>query len=134
MRHSVLQQIVWGMALAFGACLSSGDVYAQSRTQPDPNVEVQIYQLENPEQYYSDTVGSMYTAAADEINKTNNGAQQGANPGAQAPYGAAGMPFLSSEQQQPEPEIIYQYDKKAVEGFYGVPLPKRLFNNVPSDW
>jgi hypothetical protein len=36
--------------------------------------------------------------------------------------------------EQPEPEIIYQYDKKAVEGFYGVPLPKRLFNNVPSDW
>lgn len=36
--------------------------------------------------------------------------------------------------QQPEPEIVYQYDKKAVEGFYGVPLPKRLFNNVPSDW
>lgn len=54
-------------------------------------------------------------------------------PGMQQP-GQMGMygPFAPAE---PEQEIIMRYDKKNAEGaFYGVELPRRLFNNVPSDW
>lgn len=139
MGHSVLHRAVRGMALGLGVSLlfAQVEVHAQLQNQPDPNTPVKIYHLEDPEQYYSDTVGAMYTAAADEVNKTNNGPQpqQGTNavaPGQPGAQDGSGVPFMQPE--QPEPEIIYQYDKKAVEGFYGVPLPQRLFNNVPSDW
>lgn len=53
--------------------------------------------------------------------------------------GASGVPALPVPEiglpgEKEEPEVIMTYDKKAVEGFYGVGLPERLFNNVPSDW
>lgn len=76
------------------------------------------------------TASSNYTGNPQDAQAQNNGipvGTQGAGATAQMMPGVFGP-------EQPEPEIIYQYDKKAVEGFYGVPLPKRLFNNVPSDW
>ncbi|QQG35155.1 MAG: hypothetical protein HYS17_06160 [Micavibrio aeruginosavorus] len=43
------------------------------------------------------------------------------------------VPGQSPEEEQQQ--VIMRYDKKAVEGdFFGVALPERLFNNVPSDW
>ncbi len=59
-------------------------------------------------------------------------AQQAAQPGqAMMPNGMQPMgPF-----QPAEPPPTMRYDKKAAEGaFYGVELPQRLFNNVPSHW
>lgn len=58
-------------------------------------------------------------------------AQQAAQPGqAMTPNNMQTGPFPSS---QPAPTL--RYNKKEAEGsFYGVETPKRLFNNVPSDW
>ena len=42
-----------------------------------------------------------------------------------------GMPVTGTQEEKP---VTMRYNKKDVIGFYGVELPKRLFNNVPSDW
>lgn len=58
-------------------------------------------------------------------------AQQAGQPGqVMMPNGMQMGPF-----QPPEPPPTMRYNKKEAEGaFYGVDLPQRLFNNVPSDW
>lgn len=58
-------------------------------------------------------------------------AQQAAQPGqAMIPNGMQMGPF-----QPEEPPPTLRYNKKKAEGaFYGVDLPQRLFNNVPSHW
>ncbi len=58
--------------------------------------------------------------------------QQAAQPGqAMLPTGLQVNPL----QQQDQEPVTMNYNKKDAEGsFYGVELPQRLFNNVPSDW
>lgn len=47
--------------------------------------------------------------------------------------GQGGVPLLPG--QKPEPVVKMTYDKSKMEGpFYGAQMPKRLFNNVPSEW
>lgn len=57
-------------------------------------------------------------------------AQQAAQPGqAMLPNG---MQMGPQQEQQP---VTMRYNKRDAEGaFYGVELPERLFNNVPSSW
>ncbi len=46
-----------------------------------------------------------------------------------------GMPATATPGQTEEKPAVMRYNKNKVEtGFYGAELPKRLFNNVPSDW
>lgn len=64
------------------------------------------------------------------------GMQQTAQPMMMMPNGQM-TPAYNIPGQSPvvqERPVIMSYDKKDVEGFYGVPLPARLFDNVPSDW
>lgn len=80
-------------------------------------------------------------AAAGAVNAANAAATYTGNP-AQAPVGGVPttpggplVPSLLPGQTAPEVPVTMRYDKKDAEGsFYGVELPERLFNNVPSDW
>ena len=79
-----------------------------------------------------ETVNAVNSANAAAAYTGNQGlAQQAAQPGqAMLPNGMQMGPF-----QPAEPPPTLRYNKKEAEGaFYGVELPQRLFNNVPSDW
>lgn len=46
-----------------------------------------------------------------------------------------GQPATTTPGQSEEKPVTMRYNKNNAEtGFYGAELPKRLFNNVPSDW
>ncbi|MFN3827201.1 MAG: hypothetical protein ACK4NR_06200 [Micavibrio sp.] len=100
---------------AMGASYASAQTTTQLKTQE-----------ELQKQAYDD-----YMAALNALN-----AQAGnTNTAAPAAAGVPGIPPLPDlGQKEEEPQVIMSYDKKAVEGFYGVELPKRLFNNVLSEW
>ncbi len=79
-----------------------------------------------------DTVNAVNSAnAAAEYTGNPALAQQAGQPGqAMTPNGMQMGPF-----QPAEPPPTMRYNKKDAEGaFYGVELPQRLFNNVPSNW
>ncbi len=80
----------------------------------------------------SETVNAVNSANAAAAYTGNPAlAQQAGQPGqAMLPNGMQMGPF-----QPAEPPPTLRYNKKEAEGaFYGVELPERLFNNVPSNW
>lgn len=86
-------------------------------------------------QAYQDYLDSLNSAnAAAGYTGNSQLQQQMMQPGMMMMPVMTGMPAMPGQPQE-EQQVIMRYDKKAVEGsFYGVALPERLFNNVPSDW
>lgn len=113
-----------GILAAFAPGLASAEDASTSKEEPQYN------------QAYQDYMNSLNTAnAAASYTGNNQLQQQMMQPGMVMMPVMAGMPQLPGQSEEEQQQVIMRYDKKAVEGsFYGVALPERLFNNVPSEW
>ena len=75
------------------------------------------------------------SAAAGYTGSTATGQPAGQAMTPQSLQPGAGTPATTTPGQTEEKPVVMRYNKDTAEtGFYGAELPKRLFNNVPSDW
>lgn len=142
MKKSSTRVLTLSCLTAVALC-GGATAHAQTASQTETQDQIQQQYMQNMTAVSTSNAAAAYTGNPALMQQAAQPGQVMMPPGMQSynqpmvmgPNGQM-IPAYNIPGQPPAAErpVVMRYNKKDVEGFYGVALPQRLFNNVPSDW